>query len=335
MAELWLLTAEDVQNALRGSEEHVVATVRDAYMAHRDGLTIVPPSCFLRVGSGTPNRIIALPAYLDTLPTVAGVKWIASFPGNVARGLNRASAVIILNSTQDGRAEVVMEGSALSLWRTAASAALAAQVLHPDRDEPRVGVIGCGQVSFEVFRFLLRDFLHVREFWLADLIPNHAERFAARVHDELHATAAERVCTTAEVLAGCRLVVVATTATVPHICDPQLITPAGTMLHLSLRDLSPDVILACDNVVDDPDHVSRESTSVQLAESAVGHTRFVRCTLADILAGTQPARADATRSLVFSPFGLGILDLAVAQFVRRRAEEHRCGLRITNFHRES
>ena len=70
-----------------------MAAVREAYLAHREGRTVVPNSSFLHLGKGTRDRIIALPAYLGTSDNVAGVKWVASFPGNVARGLDRASAL--------------------------------------------------------------------------------------------------------------------------------------------------------------------------------------------------------------------------------------------------
>jgi ornithine cyclodeaminase/alanine dehydrogenase-like protein (mu-crystallin family) len=82
---------------------------------------------------------------------------------------------------------------------------------------------------------------------------------------------------------------------------------------VSLRDLAPEILLASTNVVDDVDHCPRADTSPHLVEQRTGDRSFVQGTLADVLDGRVAVPPD--RPVVFSPFGLGVLDLAVGRYV--------------------
>jgi len=82
---------------------------------------------------------------------------------------------------------------------------------------------------------------------------------------------------------------------------------------VSLRDLAPEILLASTNVVDDVEHCLKASTSPHLAEQLTGNRDFLLGTLGDVMLRRVTIPAD--RPLIFSPFGLGVLDLTVGKFV--------------------
>ena len=85
------------------------------------------------------------------------------------------------------------------------------------------------------------------------------------------------------------------------------------VLHVSLRDLAPEILLASTNVVDDVEHCLKANTSPHLVEQITGSRDFLAGTLAEVMDGRVTVPTD--RPVIFSPFGLGVLDLAVGKYV--------------------
>jgi len=164
------------------------------------------------------------------------------------------------------------------------------------------------------------------------LLNDAATGYAARLADHLAAEGwpqATIVASTDAAIRDSHLIVFATTAPRPHIHDRSLFRHAPLVLHISLRDLAPEILLEADNIVDDIDHCLTAETSPHLAERLVGHRRFITGTLADVLDGR--VRPDRQRATIFSPFGLGILDLAVGHYVYEKAVSCKSAISIENF----
>jgi 2,3-diaminopropionate biosynthesis protein SbnB len=328
--ELLVIAALDVEQALAGREESVLGAVQKAYETHARGASSLPHSSFLRFPDSDKDRIICLPAYLGEDYQLAGVKWIASMPDNVDRGMERASAVMVLNDRVTGRPQVLAEGSLISKARTAASAALASKVLAVAAPET-IGFVGCGPINSAVAQYLAIVWPNVKRFIAFDLEPSRAEAFAETFLANRPGAQFKVGSSLEAVLSECSLVSFATTAIKPYLHSLDACPAGATILHVSLRDISADAILSNHNIVDDLEHVNRAATSIHLASQQVGHTDFVHCSLGDILLGRIKVPDRDDRKLVFSPFGLGVLDLAVADLVQNVVTEAGGGTRVSAF----
>ncbi|WP_406369786.1 2,3-diaminopropionate biosynthesis protein SbnB [Streptomyces sp. NBC_00647] len=335
---------QTVAGLLQDREKEVMDLVADAYRRHDEGRTSLPHSVFLRFPDRPRDRIIGLPGYLGGSvgergagtgadagdDGIAGMKWIASFPGNIADGVQRASAAILLNSLRNGQPEALIEGSLISAQRTAASAAVGARMLLGGRRPSGITLIGCGVINREVLRFLGVEHPGLDRLTVYDTDPERARRFTED-NARLLPSAAVRHCDSLDdALAVHDLVSIATTAATPHT-GLDACPPGTVVLHVSLRDLTTSAVLEAHNVVDDPDHVCRENTSVHLAELATGGRDFIDASIGALLRGTARLDPRPGRPLVYSPFGLGVLDLALARFVRDRARAGGLGTDVTDF----
>ncbi|MFH9962533.1 2,3-diaminopropionate biosynthesis protein SbnB [Streptomyces mirabilis] len=317
-----VIPGAQVQRALRGREKQIVELVEATYRVHGAGDSVNPPSYFLRFPDRPTSRIIALPASIGGEVRVDGLKWISSFPENVAAGIPRASAVLILNDHDTGYPFACLESSIISATRTAASAAAAADRLSLDRPRPtRVGFFGVGLIARYIHTFLVGTGWSFDEIGVHDLSTDSAAGFRCYL-EQSGATGRITVHDNAEqLIRNSDLVVFATVAGQPHVGDLSWFEHNPVVLHVSLRDLTPEILLASTNIVDDIEHCLKADTSPHLAEQLTGNREFVHGTLDDVMAGRVTVPAD--RPVVFSPFGLGVLDLAVGKYVYD--EVARCG----------
>ena len=324
----YVVSGSAVKDVIGDHRDQVFRAVETAYRLHSAGDSINPDSYFLRYPDKPRNRIIALPAHLGGSVQKSGIKWISSFPENTAANLARASAVQILNDATTGYPIACIEASLISATRTAASAAWAAEVLSPTPFEGSLCVVGTGVISRATIDWLMFRNWRFDKVNLYDVNPGEADQFRQWLRDA-YAIEAEVKDSLEQAASEASLIVFATTALEPYVADEQLFKRSPTVLHLSLRDILPNVILASQNIVDDVDHCLKARTSVHLAEIETGSRDFISGTLVD--AAEKRFELDFSRPRIFSPFGLGVLDLAVANFILDAAIRSDAAIALPDF----
>ncbi|GAA3032612.1 2,3-diaminopropionate biosynthesis protein SbnB [Kitasatospora albolonga] len=332
MFEFSVIGGKAAREIIGRSRPRIVEQVRETYLTHEAGESVNPDSYFLRFPEKPDARIIALPAYLGGGQDVAGIKWISSFPANIEQGVPRASAALLLNDYATGYPYAVLEASQISAARTAASAVLAAEVLSGGRRAERVVVVGAGIIARNILEFFRSRDWEFGTVQVHDQLPQYGEALVEYTAGEL-GWAAEFAPELAPVLKGADLVVFATTAGEPYVTAPDSFAPGQLVLNISLRDIAPELILGSYNVLDDVEHCMKANTSPHLAEQLVGNRDFVTGTLAQVINGDAVVGDD--KPVVFSPFGLGVLDLAVGRFVHQEAQRSGQAVEIADFFGET
>jgi N-[(2S)-2-amino-2-carboxyethyl]-L-glutamate dehydrogenase len=309
-----VISGAQVQHVLQGREKEIVTLIEATYRLHGAGESVNPPSYFLSFPDRPSARIIALPASIGGHVRVDGLKWISSFPQNVAAGVPRASAVLILNDYETGYPFACLESSIISATRTAASATLAADWLSRDRRRPRrVGFFGAGLIARYLHTFLAATGWSFDEIGVHDLSAESTSGFRGYLERSDVGGRITVYDRPEQLIRSSDMVVFTTVAGEPHVTDVSWFAHNPVVLHVSLRDLAPEILLASTNILDDIEHCMKANTSPHLAEQLTGNRDFLNGTLDDVMAGRLLVPPD--RTVVFSPFGLGVLDLAVGKYV--------------------
>ncbi|MBZ9938109.1 ornithine cyclodeaminase family protein [Mesorhizobium sp. BR1-1-16] len=128
------------------SRHELVETLREAF---RSEITVPPREHHSIARSGGDASLLLMPAWSGAAEAASdhvGVKIVTVFPGNAANGLATVAGVYLLLSGETGAPLAVIDGTALTLWRTAAASALAASYLAR-ADAAHLLMIGAGALA--------------------------------------------------------------------------------------------------------------------------------------------------------------------------------------------
>ncbi|XLS30258.1 2,3-diaminopropionate biosynthesis protein SbnB [Flavobacteriaceae bacterium M23B6Z8] len=255
------------------------------------------------------NRIIAMPAFLGGEVNKSGIKWIASFPDNIKKGIARAHSVIILNNAETGQPESVINSGSISAIRTASvSGLMIKKFLELNRHSSvKVGLIGfgpIGQYHLDMCHEVLGDQLD--EVFLYDLKHISEQSIPTKVRDRVTI-----VNSWQEAYANSDIFITCTVSKEPYID----MKPKESSLHLnvSLRDYKTDVFPWFENgiIVDDWSEVCREKTDIEMFHLHNGLTEDGVKQIEDVLDGFLHT-LDQKQPIMFNPMGMAVFDIAIA-----------------------
>jgi N-[(2S)-2-amino-2-carboxyethyl]-L-glutamate dehydrogenase len=322
------LSRGDVAGVGGDHSELYVRALAEALVMHASGKTVQPLKPYLR-RHGTrghiADRIIAMPAHVGE-PGVSGLKWIGSKHDNPGRlGLERASAVIILNDPATNYPVAILEGGLISAWRTAAITVIAARHLARTGFTD-VAVIGCGLIGTVQVTALLQQFAQVQTVHLYDTRPAAAVALADRIAAQ-HGGVTVSVTTAARDAVRAADVIVACTVTDQPYLHFAWLRPGAFLSNTSIMDVHKEVFLVADKViVDDWEQSNREG---KIIHQLVLEGRFSRqqlyAELGEIVAGTLPGRERDDEIILLNPMGMAVADIACAAEVYRRARMRGAG----------
>ncbi len=313
-----------------GASSHLyMEALRDAFIQHAQGNFVQPLKPYLRVRAGEghiADRIIAMPAYIGGADPVAGLKWVGSKHDNPARrGLERASALIILNDPATNYPLAVLEGGLISGMRTASITALAARYLAKEHFQA-LTCIGCGLIARMHLRVLLEQFPSITTINLFDLDRAAAQRLLTDIQSDFPALTCRVMASAEEAVRAGEVVVACTVTDTPYVYFDWL-QKGAFFSNVSLMDAHKEVFLRADKVVvDDWEQCDREKKIInQLTIEGRFSRAQLHAELGEIVSGKRPGRETNSEIILFNPIGIGIADVACAYSVYRQALRDQVG----------
>lgn len=278
------------------SEAEVMTALQNAFLEVARGETELADQHVVKLPGG--GDVIHYPGVLASAGMYA-VKVSPYIPQ--LSGAAIVTAWTMLISLATGEPVALLNSSALTAERTAATSLLAAGALLP-RTIDAAAVIGYGPVGRAHVRYLRRFYPHI------DI------RVAARSMPENLDSGMSAAVSVDEAVKGAQLVMLCTSAS-DTVIDPRDL-PAGTVVTsistdaAGAREIPAEAIRDLDVYIDAPSTLTVAADLVQAAASG-WDSSAVRGDLAGLVAGTA-CKPSGERPVFFRSVGLGIEDAAVA-----------------------
>jgi ornithine cyclodeaminase/alanine dehydrogenase-like protein (mu-crystallin family) len=255
------------------------------------------------------------------------LKLNGNFPGNRQRsGLPTIQGAVLLADASNGRLLAVMDSIEVTLRRTAAATALAARHLAR-RDAASLAICGCGEQAAAQLAALAAEFRLTRILaWNSD--PAAVRALIEGMADRLGCSIEPAPSLAAATLAS-DIIVTCTTARAPfldrdHVRPGTFIAAVGADNH-DKSEIAPGLMAHAKVVVDVLEQCAEIGDLHHALAASAMALGDVHATLAEVVSGAKPGRADGAAITLFDSTGTAIQDVTAAQRIYRRASERGVG----------
>lgn len=269
------------------------------------------------------NRIIAMPAFIGGTFDMAGIKWIASFPGNIKNGIPRAHSVVILNKAGTGEPVGIINTALLSILRTASVTGLVIRYFNNVRPlkDINVGIIGWGPIGQSHFKMCTELFGDkISKIFLYDLREIDLSTIASHYKDKTVVVDRwEDAYLDADVFMTC------TVSKAPYIDKPP--KKGSLQLNVSLRDYKTDIYPFVKDamIVDDWEEICREKTDIEMMHLEKGLNEKDTKSIIDVVVGNCMKEYNDEVPVMFNPMGMAVFDMALGSYYLSEANRKNIG----------
>lgn len=271
------------------------------------------------------NRIIALIAFVGGEIDLAGIKWIASFPNNINKGMARAHSVVILNHADTGAPVSIINTALLSIVRTASVSGLMIRYFLKTRPMKKVNlaIIGwgpIGQYHYKMCSEVLKD--RIQNIFLYDLREIDPDTITGPYKDKTIVTKNWQ-----DAYRDTDIFITCTVSKAPYIDEKP--KPGSLQLNCSLRDYKVDILDHTKAIiVDDWEEVCREKTDIEIMHLERGLQEEDTKSIVDVVCNNCMGGYPEEEIVMFNPMGMAVFDIATGRYYLDKAKAMGIGLEL-------
>lgn len=294
--------------------------IEEAYRIFRSGDYYMPSRTSVAHEHKT---MMYMPCYTSE---VIGTKILSIFPENAKLGLPSIDGIVLLNDHETGRPAAVLDGQAVTAWRTGAVGGVGIRHLA-DPDAHTVGIVGAGVQGFyqAVYACAAREIHTV-------YVYNHSDRdlteYLGRLKKAIDNPGVKVVqCKTVEELvSNSEIICTATPSETPVLPDDAELLRGKCIIAIGsytpqMREIPDAIWELAERVYIELPYACEESgdLSQPLGEGRLTQDRIVL--MSDYLAASDRETSGNGKTTYFKSVGMGLFDVCIAQKLLEIAKE--------------
>lgn len=326
--EILFLKQEDVVKAGVLDMKTVLAITEKTFKMIGEGQVINPPKTML----GMPNNenwksyCMSMPSYIGGDVDIAGFKWASESVFNMSQpDMPYGVDVIMLSDPKTVYPKAIMDGTIITAMRTSAAAGVAAKYLA-SKNSKTACLVGAGVIGRTMVMAMMEAVPSLETIYLCDLDIAKAQGIAKEYEGKYNVIPCAN---TEEAAKKADIIVTETTSRKPFL-KAEWVKSNATVIQMSAYEIEDEILLKADKkALDNWAQLSHGAGALIHKLSEEGKiTEEMFVTLPQLAAHQKSGRESEDELCVCCTYGIGSVDVAVANQIYKNALEKGIGQKL-------
>ena len=296
----------------------VINAVEDVMSKFAKGLCQLPVK--IHVNTREATYINAMPAYIGGDKEATGMKWVAGYPENRAKGMPVTWGLMVMNDSETGAVKAVMDARWITAIRTAAVAAVTAKYCKVKNTE-NITIIGAGEQGRWNARLMKLVIPELKRIYIGDLYEAATKAYLAKMQPLMPDVEFIPIYTDEErqkAIDASQILITATQRSDKPIIFSEMLHKGmlGIPLESTAWEGKTYTRFADRFVCDDWNLVQTYLKDGKYTDGLNDEHEL----LGDIINGDAVGRANEEEFVITSSHGIALSDVAVGQMILEKAE---------------
>ncbi|MFA8435267.1 MAG: ornithine cyclodeaminase family protein [Marinifilaceae bacterium] len=315
-----ILNHQEIASALTHSE--AIAAIEEAFQLFEANGFHMPNRMHAHHRD---NTLLLMPCFTDQF---FGTKLVSVNPENPAKGLPSIYGTMVLNDGASGEPLALMNGAALTAFRTGAVGGVGVKYTTPESINS-AGIIGTGVQGFTqaIFACKVRN---IQNLYVFDTDEAKAKAFIARLQQELPEVKISACQSNRELVENSQLIITATTSKKAVLPDDSELLKGKHFIGIGsykpdMHEFPTSLYPLLKKVYADTPFAREESgdLATPLKESLLQENQIT--SISQLVANNRTAGEETT---LFKSVGMALFDVVMAQKIYARALERKLGTQV-------